>query len=110
MIKTKKFSDVAKVLKGIAAVASVQYGGVLIESDIKIDIADIKKTFSDCGGKDYGFSVSIGIRALGTNNSLGSMFRDYLEDGDFKAIYNIDFDNIEKVWKITKTDSEHCYM
>ena len=38
MITTSKSSDVAKFLKGLAAVYSVQYGSSFIESDMKIDI------------------------------------------------------------------------
>ena len=110
MIKTKKFSEVAKVLKGIAAVSSVQFDSVFIESDMKIDIDQIKKEFAICNGKKYGFGLSLGIRKSGTNNSLGNMFRSFLDNDDFVALYNIDFDNITKEWRIAKTDSEHCYM
>lgn len=42
MITTSKFSDVAKVLKGLAAVYSVQYGSSFIESDMKIDITSVR--------------------------------------------------------------------
>ena len=93
MITTSKFSEVAKVLKGLAAVYSVQYGSSFIESDMKIDIDTIKKEFANCNGKKYGFALTIGIRKSGTNNSLGGMFRTFLEDGDFVALFTLEFDN-----------------
>lgn len=109
MITTSKFSEVAKVLKGIAAVYSVQYGSS-IESDMKIDIDTIKKEFANCNGKKYGFALTIGIRKSGTNNSLGSMFRAFLEDGDFVALFTLEFDTQLKVWNIKKaTKTEECY-
>lgn len=108
MITTSKFSEVAKVLKGLAAVYSVQYDSSFIESDMKIDIDTIKKEFSN--GKKYGFALTIGIRKSGTNNSLGSMFRTFLEDGDFVALFTLEFDNHTKVWNIKKvTNEEECY-
>lgn len=110
MITTSKFSEVAKVLKGLAAVYSVQYDSSFIESDMKIDIDTIKKEFSNCNGKKYGFALTIGIRKSGTNNSLGSMFRTFLEDGDFVALFTLVFDNHTKVWNIEKvTKEEECY-
>lgn len=108
MITTSKFSEVAKVLKGLATVYSVQYESSFIESDMKIDIDTIKKEFSN--GKKYGFALTIGIRKSGTNNSLGSMFRTFLEDGDFVALFALVFDNHSKVWNIKKvTKEEECY-
>lgn len=56
MITTSKFSDVAKVLKGLASVYIVQYGSSFIEYDMKIDIDTIKKEFANCNGKKYGFA------------------------------------------------------
>ena len=107
MITTSKFSDVAKVLKGLAAVYS---GSSFIESDMKIDIDTIKKEFANCNGKKYGFALTIGIRKSGTNNSLGSMFRTFLEDGDFVALFTLEFDTQLKVWNIKKaTKTEECY-
>lgn len=107
MITTSKFSEVAKVFKGIAAVYSVQYDSSFIESDMKIDIDTIKKEFANCNGKKYGFALTIGIRKSGTNNSLGSTF---LEDGDFVALFALVFDNHTKVWNIKKvTNEEECY-
>lgn len=54
---------------------------------MKIDIDTIKKEFANCNGKKYGFALTIGIRKSGTNNSLGSMFRIFLDDGDFVALF-----------------------
>lgn len=108
MITTNKFSEVAKVLKGLAAVYSVQYDSSFIESDMKIYIDIIKKEFANCNGKKYG--ITIGIRKSGTNNSLGSMFRTFLVDGDFVALFTLVFDNHTKVWNIKKvTKEEECY-
>lgn len=108
MITTSKFSEVAKVLKGLAAVYSVQYDSSFIESDMKIDIDTIKKEFVN--GKKYGFALTIGIRKSGTNNSLGGMFRTFLEDGDFVALFTLEFDNQTNVWNIKKvTKDEECY-
>lgn len=108
MITTSKFSEVAKVLKGLAAVYSVQYDSSFIESDMKIDIDTIKKEFAN--GKKYGFALTVGIRKSGTNNSLGSMFRTFLEDGDFVALFTLVFDNNTKVWNIKKVAKEdECY-
>ena len=110
MITTSKFSEVAKVLKGLAAVYSVQYDSSFIESDMKIDIDTIKKEFANCNGKKYGFALTIGIRKSGTNISLGSMFRTFLEDGDFVALFTLEFDTNLKVWNIKKaTKTEECY-
>ena len=110
MITTKKFSDVAKVLKGLAAIYSVQYDSSFIESDMKININTIKKEFSNCNSKKYGLALTIGIRKSGTNNSLCSMFRFFLEDGDFVALFTLVFDNHTKVWNIKKvTKEEECY-
>ena len=110
MITTNKFSDVAKVLKGLAAVYSVQYDSSFIESDMKIDMNTIKKEFANCNGKKYGFALTIGIRKSGTNSSLGSMFRTFLEDGDFVALFTLEFDTKLKVWNIKKaTKTEECY-
>lgn len=110
MITTNKFSDVAKVLKGFAAVYSVQYGSSFIESDMKVDIDTIKREFANCNGKKYGFALTIGIRKSGTNNSLGCMFRIFLEDGDFVALFTLEFDAQLKVWNIKKvTNEEECY-
>ena len=110
MITTSKFSDVAKVLKGLAAVYSVQYDSSFIESDMKISINTIKKEFTNCNGKKYGFALTIGIRKSGTNNSLGSMFRTFLEDGVFVALFTLVFDNHTKVWNIKKATNENeCY-
>ena len=110
MITTSKFSEVAKVLKGLAAVYSVQYDSSFIESDMKIDIDTIKKEFANCNGKKYGFALTIGIRKCGTSNSLGSMFRTFLEDGYFVALFTLEYDTNLKVWNIKKaTKTEECY-
>lgn len=110
MITTSKFSEVAKVLKGLAAVYSVQYESSFIESDMKIDIDTIKKEFANCNGKKYGFALTIGIRKSGTNSSLGSMFRTFLDDGEFVALFTLEFDNHTKIWNIKKeTKEEECY-
>lgn len=110
MITTSKFSEVAKVLKGLAAVYSVQYGSSFIEYDMKINIDTIEKEFTNFNGKKYGLALTIGIRKSGTNNSLSSMFRTFLEDGDFVALFTLEFDNHTKVWNIKKvTNEEECY-
>lgn len=110
MITTNKFSEVAKVLKGLAAVYSVQYDSSFIESDMKIGIDTIKKEFANCNGKKYGFALTIGIHKSGTNNSLDSMFRTFLADGYFVALFTLVFDNHTKVWNIEKvTKEEECY-
>ncbi len=84
---------------------------LFIESDMKIDIDTIKKEFANCNGKKYGFALTIGIRKSGTNSSLGSMFRTFLDDGDFVALFTLDFDIHSKVWKIKKaTKEEECYF
>ena len=56
MITTSKFSEAAKVFKGIAAVYSVQCDSSFIESDMKIDIDTIRKEFANCNGKKYRFA------------------------------------------------------
>ena len=105
---TDTFTKLAKVLKGLAAVYSVRFDSSFIESDIKKDIECIRDEFKTSNGKKYGFACTIGIRENGTNNSLGTLFRSYLDDGDFRLFYNIVYAG--GLWYIDKVDESEIYF